>query len=700
MTITLYRAVFISAPIDIFSNQIRSFRGVLIVLSFIINRLHQSDRNLDSYRPTMRLFFCMMVGLLVLNPNGKQTHPALAGDEPTLWLKMSVDIDATDLPRKLLYGTVMIPVDSFVGEEGGDMVLWYPKWMPGTHGPGGPIQNVAGTYITDENGERIEWDREPGEVYEIVCHVPKGVHGVVVETRYITNQPDASSDGVDSFGSELIGFVNANTILRYPSGIKDNEIEVTSSIKLPEEWKAASALRVKEEGVDDDGYPVIHYEPVTLERFVDSPIMVGRYTKDYDLVEDGMKDKTVPQVMHLFSEAESVLDIPDDVYHGYQRMVTQEARLFGSQPFERFDFLVATTNELGRNGLEHISSTFNVIGQRSLQSFKGLRGWDEMLLPHEYTHSWCGKYRRPAGMVTHDFNTPKDTDLLWVYEGLTQYIGKVIEARAELMTEEEFEWELYRMIRSARHRQGRDWRTLSDTAAASHILRGGSRRWSQLRRGQDYYMEGMLLWMEADAIIRNKTDGEKSLDDFCQVFFKYRSGEENPLGYDREEIINTLNGVVEYDWADFIHRRVDEPEEQFGLGLLKELGYQLQYGNTPPEGPNDSKVDLLDARDSIGASFSSDGGVRSVLLGSPADDAGLGPDMKIVGVGEFVWSRDRFVDAIADTARTGHIDLMMVSGDKYVTKRVEYDGGPRFMRLVKADKKNTRLHDIVSKREE
>ena len=349
--------------------------------SFPFCRLQCRSTSPRLSRLMVRLFCFLVVGLFVLGIHGKLVEIAVAGDEPSLRLKMSVDIDATDLPRKLLYGTVKIPVDSFVGEEGGDVILWYPKWMPGTHGPGGPIQNVAGTYVTDEHGERIEWDREPGEVYEIICHVPKGVHEITVETRYITNQPDASSDGVDSFGSELIGFVNANTILRYPDGVKDNEIEVTSSIKLPEEWKAASALRVKEEGVDEYGYTVIRYEAVTLERFVDSPIMVGRYMKDYDLVEDSMKETTVPQAMHIFSEAESVLDIPDEVYHGYQRMVTQEARLFGSQPFERFDFLVATTNSLGRNGLEHISSTFNVIGQRALQSFKGLRGWDEMLLP-------------------------------------------------------------------------------------------------------------------------------------------------------------------------------------------------------------------------------------------------------------------------------------------------------------------------------
>lgn len=615
--------------------------------------------------------------------------------------EMRIEIDATDLPRKLLYGMEHLRIDSLVDtEKGGDVLLWYPKWLPGTHGPGGPIQNVAGLYISDEEGKAIEWDRTPGEVYQVAVHVPAGVRELTIRMRYITNQPDENSDGVDTFGSELIGFVSPNTVVMYPDGFRDNAIMVSPSIVLPKDWREATAMQVSDTTENEEGLPVVTYEPITLEGFVDSPIMVGRYTKEYDLVEEDLKKKIVPHRMHVFSEAESVLDVPNDVLGAYRSMVTQIYRLFGGSPFDEFDMLVATTNALGRNGLEHSSSSFNVVGQRFLQSLKGIRGWDQMLLPHEFIHSWCGKYRRPSGMVTHDFHSPKDTDLLWVYEGLTQYLGKVIEVRCGLATEDEFAWELYGNIRSARGRQGRDWRTLADAGSASHILRGGSRNWSHLRRGQDYYNEGALLWMEADARIRNLTDGEKSLDDFCKLFFARGENDPSPKGYTRDEIVRTLNGIAEYDWAGFIHERIDEPEDQFGLGLLKEIGYQLQYGNTPAEGPNNAKGDLLDARDSIGASFSSDGTVRTVMLGTPADTVGLGPEMKIVGVGDYVWSRDRFVDAIAESVRTGKIELMLINGDKYIRKVIEYNGGPRFMRLVKSDKKNTWLHDILTARKD
>jgi len=683
-------------------------------------------------KPVARLF---QSALLVIFMTAMCVHvgaPAAFAQDGRA-IEARVEIDATDLPRKLLRGTVRLPVSRTLRAEDGTIALWYPKWIPGTHGPGGPVQNIAGLYVHNAKGEALEWEREPGEVYRINVHAPRDTRELVITIRYITNQDVPNSRGVDSYGSELIGFISPNTILMYPDPAPADELIVRPSLRLPKEWSAASALR--EQTHDDDGdensdsdnhndndndngnhdrartasdgasdnasqedWRTIEYEPTTLERFVDSPIMLGRYMRVYDLVEEEMKGAIPPHRMPLFSEAKSVIEIPDDVHQAYQRMVTQAALLFDSHHFESFDVLTATTNALGRNGLEHLSCTFNIIGQRSFQSLDRLDGWDQMLLPHEYVHSWCGKYRRPAGMATDDFHTPKDTALLWVYEGLTQYLGRVIEVRSGLMTEEEFEWSLYRNIRSARHRQGRDWRPLADTGAASHILRAGSRNWAHLRRGQDYYNEGALLFLEADAKIRNLTEGDKSLDDFCRRFFAYRPDAPNPRPFDRREVIDALNAVVAYDWETFIHERIDEPKDEFGLGLLNELGYQLHYNNTPPEGPGRSRVDPLDARDSIGATFSSNGTVREVLLDSPADQAGLGPDMRIVGVGEYTWSRERLIDAIAESARTGAIEVMLVSGDKYITKTIEYDGGPRFMTLVKSDEGNTILADILKPR--
>lgn len=617
------------------------------------------------------------------------SSPALAQEDV-----VRIDIDATDLPRLLLYGVVTIPITDSMRNESGEIALWYPKWIPGTHGPGGPVQNIAGVIVRDNHGNRVDWKRDPGEVYRILAKPGDGATSLVVEMRYITNQSSANSHGLDTFGSELIGFISANTVVLYPESVKAPEMKVQATLTLPEEWKAASALRLADDQPGGDAN-AIAYRPTTLETFVDSPIMVGRYMKTYDLVEKDMKDSVPPHDMHVFSEAESVVEIHDEVHKLYQQMVTQIARLFESHHFERFDILVATSNELARNGLEHLTSTFNVIGQRDFQSPKSIRGWDQMLLPHEYIHSWCGKYRRPAGMATIDFHTPKDTELLWVYEGLTQYLGNVIEIRCGLGTDEEFRWDLVGWIRSARLQQGREWRPLSDTGAASHTLRGGSRNWGRLRRGQDYYMEGALVWMEADAFIRNETDNERSLDDFCQIFFAYHEDQPIPRPFTRSDVVHAMNEVLEHDWDTFFAERIERPQEKFPLGVLDELGYTLQYSNTPPEGPDNARIDELDARDSIGAMFGGDGSVREVILGTPADEAGLGPNMKIVGVDEYVWSKERLVDAIAASAASGELKLMLISGDKYITRIVKYDGGPRYMTLVRNSDKPDRLADIL-----
>lgn len=613
-----------------------------------------------------------------------------------------LDIDATDLPRHLLSGTMTIPLTPALAADAADgsLGLWYPKWVPGSHAPGGPVENVAGLTITDQQGRAVAWTRTPGELWRLQAQVPAGATELRVAIRYICDQPGDNSRGLDSFGSEDIGIISANTVLLCPEGVDMTAWEVETTLRLPEGWDAATALaRLDgEQGGDgaggggnegEEGTPVIRYGATTLELLIDSPIMAGRHHKTYLLNDPENPDetggvRTPPHRLHVFSEVESAVQIHDTVLANYRAMVKQSAIMFGSHPFDSMDILLATSNVLGRNGLEHLRTTLNVIPLGTLDDPSNLRGWDRMLVPHEFVHSWCGKYRRPTGMITGDLHSPQDTELLWVYEGLTQYLGSVLEVRSGMATPEEYVWDLQGRVRWARLQQGRAWRTLADTGAASSSLRGGSATWGHLRRSQDYYDEGSLMWMEADAIIRRLTEGRKSLDDFCREFFRCDPAEDPvPKGYVRQDVVAALNGVVAHDWDAFIRERAEMVRERPVMSVTEELGYTIQFSNTPPGGPRDARMDALDARDSLGMTIGWDGSIGSVLLGTPADEAGLGPRMRIIGVGEHVWSRARFVEALEASAVTGEVRLLMTSGDRIIEKVIKYDGGPRYMTLVR-----------------
>ncbi len=599
----------------------------------------------------------------------------------------TLHINATDLPRLLLTSTQTIPLDS--SQRGTDLPLWYPKWVPGSHAPGGPVHNIAGFTVTDQDGNDIKWSRTPGEVYRFIVHTPQSATEINIEFRYITNQSTSNSHGLDSWGADAIGLISPNTVLVYPEGARDGEWMIETQLTVPKDWQAACALDIDEEADSEASY---NYQPVSVRRLVDTPIMLGRYYNMYSLNEDGVD--APPHRLHVFSEMKSQADIHPDVVDAYSKMVTQADRMFGSYPFPSMDILLATTNALPRNGLEHLRTTMNIIPLNRLDELENLSGWDQMLVPHEYVHAWCGKYRRPEGMATSDFHTPKGTELLWVYEGLTQYLGELLELRSGMSDIEQYRWDLLRRYRGARLTQGRDWRPLADTCSASHTLRGGSNNWGSMRRGQDYYYEGALIWMEADAVIRNETDGERSIEDFCQAFFFAEEPTDEPNPYTREDVIAHLNDVVDYDWETFIEERVDNVKGKPLAGTV-ELGYSIQYTNEPPTGPNNGRIDPLDARDSLGMSLSSDGTVRTVILGSPADKAGLAPRMRIMGIEGHTWSRQRFADLMETSGASGSIELMTVSGDRISTTTINYEGGPRYMTLVRDESKPDVLADIL-----
>jgi predicted metalloprotease with PDZ domain len=609
---------------------------------------------------------------------------------------MQINIDLRDLPRKLVHVELTLPLTP--ASENRTIAIWYPKWVPGSHGPGGPIANIAGLKIEDPQGNRLSWLRTAGEVYRLEVTVPPHADEIRIFLRYITNQPTTTSFGHDCFSASNIGVISPGSLLLCPETADIDVQQITTRLQLPQGWHVATALKTVAQSQKESS--ILSYQAVSLRTLVDSPIMCGLHYQTFDLVEKSRRDEIPKHTLHVFGDEAAHADLNEAVVEKLRAMVTQAALLIGSHPFDRFDILLAASNELPKNGLEHSRSTFNVLPPKPLQSLSSLKGWDRLLIPHEYIHAWCGKYRRPAGMLTKDFHTPKDTELLWVYEGLTQYLGELVEARSGLMSPAEFRHRITVELRKAMHQQGRKWRTLADTAAASHILRDASPSWSGLRRSQDYYMEGMLFWLEADALIRRDSDGARSLDDFCQKFLGSTAASDHPFAFTREDIVHDLKAVADLDWDSLIRRRIESFQEEYDPTVASLLGYKFSLQRKAPTIPattfrRQSGIDVLD---SLGMVVSRDGNVQTLLMGSPADRARLRPAIKIIGVNGMKWSGSRLTDALVQGQDRSPIDLLVEDGDVLRTIQLHYYEGPRYWNMVRQTGEPDLLREIVKKK--
>ena len=609
---------------------------------------------------------------------------------------LRVEVDAREIERQLLHSRIEIPVAA------GDLALWYPKWIPGVHAPGGPIQNIAGFRIETPDGVKIPWKRDPVEAYRYTLTVPEGVSRIIVWLDYICNQPNANSSGVDSFGNAQVGVINWNTCLVYPEGPTIDELKVDGRLRLPANWRFGTALKQVTNGQDS-----IAFGLETLRHFVDKPLIAGEHFRTIELKTEGMPTT----FLHLTSEAANAIQLPDDLIRQYGNLVTEAGAMFGVAHFPEYHFLVVCSDQLPRNGLEHLSTSFNVVGERELIDDKKRKDWPAYLLPHEFVHSWSGKYRRPAGMVTPNFHTPEQTGLLWVYEGLAQYLGEVLTVRSGLVnTNDYIDW-LGATVDYLIHQVGRRWRALEDTAASSYLLRGQSPSWSHLRRNQDYYDEGLWLWLEADAIIRQKSDGQRTLDDFCKRFMGTHAKAANDVKlrhpvdlktaiivpYDRGDVVRVLEELADHDWDRFIRDRVDVTQDELPFDVVGRLGYRLQYDTKPSERleGRERERKYVSALDSIGLNVTTEGRITAVVPDRPADKAGLAPGMAIQGVNGRKFTSQRLKDAIADSVMNRKVEFLILHGDTFRTISVPYADGPRYLKLVRDPEKPNLLSEIV-----
>ncbi len=599
---------------------------------------------------------------------------------------MTLDVDARDLPRGLLKASSTYHVSGPVFD------LYYPKWVEGVHGPKSPIQNLAEIFFSTEDGKRLSWTRDPHDVFHFLIDIPNGVIRIQADTTYICNQAaPAYSLGVDTHGTSQLGIIAWNTCLLYPKGYDISDINVNLTLQLPKEWKWGSSLTAQKE---DEG--TIQFNPVSIRELVDSPLVCGKWYRFIDVTPDG----GTPHFLHLLAESKPRLHPDEKTLDKIRKMVAEAMVMFGKRHDYDYHFLLMLSDNLPFIGLEHMRSSLNVVGANGLEEDQ-LRVTGH-LITHEYGHRWCGKYHRPQGMATPDYQVPKDLRLLWVYEGLDQYIGVVLTTRSGLFETKDrtsFEGGLRdewvgvgKTIVSLMLQKGRRSINLEDTASSSYLRRRGSEHWRRLYRPQDYYFEGALLWYEIDTILQEESDSKLCLDDFIQRFLGRYDKNQMLMGYEEKDIVEILNELLPYDWEALIEDRVRGWHDELPLTVLDRLGYRIEYSPKPTDYDKDHSLT------SLGMRVSTTGEITEISPGGPADQAGLYDSVKIIGVNGKKFSENRLKDAIADSPTTRSVELLLLKDEVFETVTIQYDGGPRYVDIVRNEDKPDRFAEIFAPR--
>ncbi|MET1161161.1 MAG: peptidase M61 [Pseudoxanthomonas sp.] len=607
-----------------------------------------------------------------------QTSAEVSGSDYPGTLQLSVD--ATDLARRIYQVRERMPV------QAGPLKLWYPQWIPGNHSATGPINQFAGLVISG-NGQRIEWRRDPLDVYAFLLQVPAGVSELDIEFQWLS--PTADDQGRVAMTTELMS-VQWSRLLLYPAGYDARRIRFEPRLRLPAGWQFASALENAESAGDEH-----RFKPLALVDLVDSPVYAGRYFKRFDL-DAGAK---APVRLNVVADAPELLEAKPEILAAHRALVAQADRVFGPRPFAHYDFLLALSDQFSGIGLEHHQSSEN-------GTFPGyLTGeapfTDNYLLPHEYTHSWNGKFMRPATLWTPHYNTPMQNDLLWVYEGQTEFWAWVLATRAGLYTPQQAREVLAATAAMFDHRAGRQWRDLQDTVYQGIVdFNDAPQAWESWQRGYDFYDEGVLVWLDVDTRLRELSKGKRSLDDFARGFLGGFAGTVEARQYGFDDVVRELDRVQPHDWAPYLRARIGSHGPAAPLEGLARAGWKLVYDETPNLAIADAEGDgeYDDFRYSLGLQVARDEGtVNDVLWESPAYRAGLAKDMRLVAVAGMAYSAERLKRALQAASKDkGRIELLVKQGEAYRTLQVDYQEGLRYPHLQRIPGTPDRLTQILS----
>jgi predicted metalloprotease with PDZ domain len=622
--------------------------------------------------------FCLSV-FLILSAGAQKTSKKPSAPAPKPAPTVTLSVDATEAPRKIFHAKLKIPASP------GALTLYYPEWLPGEHGPTGPIQNLAGLKFT-ANGQTLTWRRDLEDGWTFHIEVPAGVTSVEASLDFISPVAGEAMYTAGASATDKLTILAWNTVLLYPAGWSSDEIQFEASLKLPDGWKFGTPLPVASQAGSE-----IKFKPVSLTTLVDSPVSAAEYMRVVELAPNP------PQEMDIAADSPSALNVPLEVLNPYKALVDQAQKLFGAQHFRDYHFLYTLSDHVAHFGLEHHESNDSRLGERYLVDPE-LRILGAGLLPHEYVHSWNGKYRRPAGLATPDYQKPMHDDLLWVYEGLTSYLGDVLSGRSGIRTPEEFRNNLARIAATLDHRPGRTWRNLQDTADGVPSMQGAPHQWESWRRTLDYYDEDVLNWLWVDTIIRQQTQGAKSIDDFCHAFHGAPNSAPQVKTYTFDDVVNTLNQVAPYDWRGFWIERLTNHGPGAPLTGIQNSGWKVSYDEkrTPLIENWEEEYKQVDARFSVGLQVEWSGYIVDTVEGMPAAKAGIGPGMKIIAVNGKRMTKHAFHDALQATKNSSTpLELLVENTDYYRTYKLDYHEGEKYPHLVRDDSKPDVLSEII-----
>ena len=590
---------------------------------------------------------------------------------------IQLDVDATNVAQGIYRVKEVIPVAA-----AGPMTLLMPAWLPGKHGPRGEIEKLAGLKVT-AGGKTVPWTRDPVDVYAFHVTVPAGAKTLTLDFQFVG--ATVKDQGRISIGTNLLN-LQFEQVSLYPAGYYTRRIPIQATVKYPVGWQAASGLPSRATG------STYAYQQTSYETLIDSPVFAGRYFKSWPL--------TSRVNLNVVADTPEELAATPEIIDKHKALVDQSVKLFGAQHYDKYEFLLAISDEIGGIGLEHHRSSENGVDPGYFKEWKDAVG-DRDLLPHEFTHSWNGKFRRGADLWTPDFRTPMRDSLLWVYEGQTQFWGVVLGARSGMLSKDEALDNFAIWAATLDASKGRTWRPLVDTTNDPIVAARKPKGWTSWQRPEDYYIEGALIWLEADAIIRRLSGGAKSMDDFARAFFGINDGDWGEVTYTFDDVVGTLNGVAAYDWASFLDTRVNKVSDRVPMAGFIGNGYRLTYTDEPNAVAKATEKSLKNTSFaySLGLTIATDGAVKAVMWDSPAFDAGLDVATTVVAVNGDAYTSDKLKAAVR-LAKTDKapIKLLVKNGARYRDVAIDYHGGLRYPRLEKVGTGTNGLDRLLAPR--